>query len=72
MKGEKPQMTNKTFALILLAVTTLVGFTAWIEGRTSASEWEFEDGLVVSNKPYTSRSWSAVGFSRPSISLRQR
>jgi hypothetical protein len=39
----------------------VVDFRAQIEGRASASRWDFGDGTVVSNQPYTSHSWAAVG-----------
>ncbi len=38
-----------------------VGLTAMIEGRLTASRWEFEDGTVLSNKPYASCSWATTG-----------
>jgi len=38
-----------------------VGLSAWIEGRTSASVWEFGDGLSATNQPYTSHAWAAPG-----------
>ena len=38
-----------------------VGFKALIEGRASASAWDFGDGVVVSNRPYASHSWSSLG-----------
>ena len=43
------------------AVGFPVGLTAVIEGRTSASVWDFGDGIVVSNRPYASHAWAAVG-----------
>ena len=43
----------------------LTGFplelTALIEGRTTASVWDFGDGVVVSNQPYASHAWTAPG-----------
>ena len=44
-----------------VAVGFPVGFTALIEGRTSASVWDFGDGIVVSNRPYASHAWAAPG-----------
>ncbi len=44
-----------------LAARYPAGLTALIEGRTSASAWDFGDGLVVSNQPYASHSWAAAG-----------
>ncbi len=38
-----------------------VVFTALIEGRTSASVWEFGDGTVVSNRPYASSRLGGLG-----------
>ncbi len=38
-----------------------VGFTARIEGRTTASEWDFGDGIVVNNRPYATHAWAASG-----------
>ena len=38
-----------------------VSFTAWIEGRTTASMWDFGDGVVVSNLPYASHAWVGPG-----------
>ena len=36
--------------------------TALIEGPTSASVWEFGDGVVVvSNRPYATHAWMAPG-----------
>jgi hypothetical protein len=36
-------------------------FQALIEGRVSASRWDFGDGVVVSNRPYTSHVWTNGG-----------
>jgi len=38
-----------------------VQFSALIEGRTAASSWDFEDGAAVTNQPYTSHAWTALG-----------
>ncbi|HTY88668.1 MAG TPA: PKD domain-containing protein [Candidatus Acidoferrum sp.] len=38
-----------------------VAFAALIEGKTSASVWDFGDGVVASNLPYASHSWTAPG-----------
>ena len=38
-----------------------VNFTAAIDGRATASRWEFGDGTVVSNQPDTSHSWAMAG-----------
>ncbi|MBK7999661.1 MAG: PKD domain-containing protein [Verrucomicrobia bacterium] len=44
-----------------LAVGLPVDFQAIIGGRLSASRWDFGDGTVVSNQPYTSHSWLSPG-----------
>jgi len=44
------------------AVGYLVEFRALIEGRTSASEWDFGDGIVVSNRPCVSHAWMTPGI----------
>lgn len=36
-------------------------FVADINGRTTASVWDFGDGTILSNRPYASHSWSEVG-----------
>jgi hypothetical protein len=38
-----------------------VGLTAFIEGRTDLSVWDFGDGYVAVNEPYTSHTWTAPG-----------
>ena len=38
-----------------------VNFTARIEGRTTASEWDFGDGIVLNNRPYATHAWAALG-----------
>jgi len=37
------------------------GLTALIEGWTAASVWDFGDGLVASNQPYSSHAWASAG-----------
>ena len=32
-----------------------------VSGRVSASRWEFDDGSVLSNRPYASRAWAVPG-----------
>jgi hypothetical protein len=44
-----------------VATGFLVDFTAQINGRTSASRWDFGDGTVVSNRPFASHAWAAAG-----------
>jgi hypothetical protein len=38
-----------------------VNFKAIIEGRTTASAWDFGDGFVTANEPYTSQAWTNPG-----------
>jgi len=38
-----------------------VALTALIEGRTTASVWEFEDGEMVTNRPNVGHSWAQPG-----------
>ena len=38
-----------------------VDLTALIDGRTSASAWQFGDGTTVSNRPYAQHTWNATG-----------
>jgi hypothetical protein len=38
-----------------------LGLTALIEGRTDLSVWDFGDGFVQVNEPYTSHTWTAPG-----------
>jgi hypothetical protein len=38
-----------------------VDFQALIEGRLSASRWDFGDGIVVSNRPWASHKWEVPG-----------
>ena len=38
-----------------------INFTTLIEGRTTASRWNFGDGIVISNHPHASHAWSSPG-----------
>lgn len=38
-----------------------VDFAGHADGRTSASQWEFSDGVVVSNQPSVAHQWSLPG-----------
>jgi hypothetical protein len=38
-----------------------VDLAALIDGRTSASAWQFGDGTTVSNRPYAQHAWDATG-----------
>lgn len=44
-----------------VAVGFEVNFQAVIEGRVSASRWNFGDGNVASNRPYASHAWVVAG-----------
>ena len=52
--GIVPALTN-------VAAGFPAGFTALISGRSTASTWDFGDGVVVSNSPYVSHAWSQPG-----------
>jgi PKD repeat protein len=36
-------------------------FAALIEGRVTRSAWDFGDGIAVTNRPFTSHTWSSAG-----------
>lgn len=38
-----------------------VDFLAQIDGRTSASSWDFGDGTIVQNHPLTAHAWAVAG-----------
>jgi hypothetical protein len=38
-----------------------VQLTALVEGRTAASSWDFGDGITLTNEPYASHAWTALG-----------
>jgi hypothetical protein len=44
-----------------VAVGYPVSFTALIKGRTDLSMWDFGDGALEINQPYTSHSWAMPG-----------
>ena len=44
-----------------VAAGSELSFTAVIEGRAAASAWDFGDGVIVSNRPYASHTWTAPG-----------
>ena len=50
-----------TVAYTNVVVGFPVEFTALIEGRTTASRWDFGDAVTVSNRPYASHVWAAPG-----------
>ncbi len=49
-----PNLTN-------VAVGFPVAFTGLVYGRPTASAWDFGDGVIVSNRPWTSHTWSLPG-----------
>jgi hypothetical protein len=44
-----------------VAVGATIAFTACIAGRTTASAWDFGDGVVANNRPYVSHAWTTPG-----------
>ncbi|HEX5222844.1 MAG TPA: PKD domain-containing protein [Verrucomicrobiae bacterium] len=57
-----PLTVTMQATLTNVAVGFPIGFTANIEGRCSASRWDFADGTILSNHPFaTTHSWSAPG-----------
>jgi hypothetical protein len=56
-----PLTVDFTASLTNVIVGYSVDLTASIEGRTDLSIWEFGDGALEINQPYTTHSWSAVG-----------
>jgi len=54
-----------TVSLTATYTTVLTGFTvqltALIKGRTTASVWDFGDGIRATNQPYTPHAWAALG-----------
>ena len=38
-----------------------VTLTGMIQGRATASVWDFGDGVTVTNQPSTSHAWAALG-----------
>jgi PKD domain len=50
-----------TISYTNVAVGFAVGLEAAINGRLSASSWDFGDGMVVSNRPYAAHAWAATG-----------
>jgi hypothetical protein len=54
-----------TVAIVAASTNVAVGlelaFKAAIEGRATASAWEFGDGVIVSNQPYANHVWMVPG-----------
>jgi hypothetical protein len=56
-----PLTVSLTATLTNVSIGFPVSLTAFIEGRTDLSVWEFGDGFVQVNEPYTSHAWTAPG-----------
>ena len=58
--------TGSLTVAIAAAYTTVatgfeMDFTAFIDGRTTGSRWDFGDDTVVANQPYASHAWDSAG-----------
>jgi hypothetical protein len=62
-----PLTVSLTATLTNVVIGYPVGLTAFIEGRTDWSMWEFGDGSVKVNEPYTSHPWTVPGDYRVSL-----
>jgi len=56
-----PLSVGITASFTNMAIGFTVQFTALIEGRTTASVWDFGDGITVTNQPYPAHAWTAPG-----------
>ena len=56
-----PLTVSLTATLTNVIIGYPVGLTAFIAGRTDLSVWDFGDGDVEVNEPYTSHTWKAPG-----------
>jgi hypothetical protein len=56
-----PLSVGITASFTNVAVGYSVDFVGLIEGRTDLSVWEFGDGDLETNEPYTAHAWSAPG-----------
>jgi hypothetical protein len=56
-----PLTVGITIAMTNVAVGYPVGMTAIVEGKATASAWDFGDGLQASNQPYAAHAWTAAG-----------
>ena len=54
-------LTVSLASLTNVAIGFPVGLTALIAGRTDLSVWDFGDGSVAVNEPYTTHTWTAPG-----------
>jgi hypothetical protein len=57
-----PLTVSLTATLTNVLIGNPVGLTAFIAGRTDLSVWDFGDGFVEVNEPYTSHTWTAPGY----------
>ncbi|MCX6924020.1 MAG: PKD domain-containing protein, partial [Verrucomicrobia bacterium] len=58
--------TGALSAAIVVAYTNAapglaLSFEGWIQGQVIASRWDFGDGTIVSNRPFTSHAWTTAG-----------
>jgi PKD repeat protein len=56
-----PLSVSMTATLAAVLPSYPVAFTALVQGQTTASVWDFGDGVVVSNQPYASHAWTTIG-----------
>jgi hypothetical protein len=56
-----PLTVSLTATYTYVATGFPVGLTAFIEGRTDLSVWDFGDGFVEVSEPYTSHTWTVPG-----------
>src|SRR5262249_41818635 len=56
-----PLSVSITASYTNVAVGFMVRLAGSIEGRTTASTWDFDDGSRATNEPYISHAWSTPG-----------
>jgi hypothetical protein len=56
-----PLTVSLTATFTNISIDFSVRLTAFIAGRTDLSVWDFGDGFVQVNEPYTSHTWTAPG-----------
>ena len=56
-----PLTVSLTATFMNVATGFPAGLTAFIAGRTDLSVWDFGDGYVAVNEPYTSHAWTVPG-----------
>ncbi|HEY5911103.1 MAG TPA: Calx-beta domain-containing protein [Verrucomicrobiae bacterium] len=56
-----PLAVGLTSSYASVAVGFPVAFTALIEGRATTSVWDFGDGAMTTNQPFTTHTWAAPG-----------